>query len=244
MNYRLGKQPPRHDRRTLRLESYLTLPAVPDAVDWSGAVSSWPMYLNDQLGDCTCAAAGHMIQCWTANDEFMFTPADSDILSAYKAVSGYDPATPSTDQGCVELDVLNYWRKTGIAGRTIGAFASLRPQSLAHIRAAIYLFGGLYVGLDLPATAEGQDVWDWLSRGADSAPGSLGGHAVNLVGYDAEGLICITWGQAKRMTWHFWNAYADEAWCLLSPDWLGSDNRAPVGLDIAALQTDLKAVSQ
>jgi hypothetical protein len=50
-------------------ENYLDsaqLPQAPSVVDVASKVSSWPMYYNDQLGDCTCAAAGHVIQALTA----------------------------------------------------------------------------------------------------------------------------------------------------------------------------------
>ena len=85
------------------------------------------MYANDRLGDCTCAAAAHLIQDWTSNNSGEVTLADPDILKAYEAVSGYDPDTHTNDNGAVETDVLNYWRHTGIGGRNIHAYVSLEP---------------------------------------------------------------------------------------------------------------------
>ena len=58
---KLGKGVARHDPRTLLLASYITpaLPAPPATFDLSSKVgSSWGMMDNDQIGDCTCAAAG------------------------------------------------------------------------------------------------------------------------------------------------------------------------------------------
>ena len=71
--YRLGKKPAVFDSRTLRFGAYLTttLPAPPAAVDWGKKVPSWPMYLNDKYGDCTCAAAGHMIARYKPNHRFV-----------------------------------------------------------------------------------------------------------------------------------------------------------------------------
>src|SRR6202451_2240510 len=68
MAYRLGKNRPVIDDRTIRFATYVkpALPSPPEAVSYGAKVTSWPMYLNDQYGDCTCAAAGHMIQNWTA----------------------------------------------------------------------------------------------------------------------------------------------------------------------------------
>ena len=66
---KLGKLPVRTDVRTLRLKRYVDetkLPAPPPALDLTAHVAEWPMYANDRRGDCTTAAAGHMIEAWTA----------------------------------------------------------------------------------------------------------------------------------------------------------------------------------
>ena len=39
------------------------------------------MYYNDQYGDCTCAAAGHMIQNWTASAATEISPPDQSVLT-------------------------------------------------------------------------------------------------------------------------------------------------------------------
>ena len=200
------------------------------------------MFLNDSLGDCTCAAAGHMIEAWETNAGRPFDTIDADILKAYEAVGEYTPGDESTDNGAVELDVLNYWRKVGIGGHVIGAYASVRPSRPDRVRAAVHLFGGLYIGVALPVTAQQQAVWDLAGDGPDAEPGSWGGHAVNVVGYDADGLTVITWGQRKRMTWNFWNEYADEAYALISTDFLRGDGKTPDGFALAQLNADLAAI--
>ena len=43
---------------------------------------------------------------------------------------------PDTDRGAVELDVLRYWRKTGIGGTKIDAFMALEPKNHLHVQAA------------------------------------------------------------------------------------------------------------
>ena len=66
------------------------------------------MMENDQIGDCTCAAAGHLIMEWTANaGKKMVMPTDKQIVAAYSAVTGYNPETGANDNGAVEIDVLN-----------------------------------------------------------------------------------------------------------------------------------------
>ncbi|MFZ0640645.1 MAG: hypothetical protein WAN33_03910 [Candidatus Acidiferrales bacterium] len=250
MPFRLGKLAPRVDSRTLKLQAYLrqrALPSPPSAVDWTAKISSWPMMANDTIGDCTCAAAGHMIECWTANLGDAFTPTNAQIIAAYSATGDYVVGDPTTDNGAVELDVLNYWRQQGIAGHKIDAYASFDSHSQECARQAISLFGGVYIGLSLPLFAQQQDVWDvpslWSRLRGQDAPGSWGGHAVPILAYDADGLTCITWGARKRMTWAFFAQYCDEAYAPLSHDWLNAQGIDPSGVDFAQLQSDLTAVS-
>src|SRR6185437_7055931 len=149
----LGKLAPRYDRRTLRLAHYLTsqLPAPPDKMDWTHGISAWGMMANDSLGDCTCAAACHAMQLLTVNASASeVTPPDSDIVAAYSSITGYTPSDPSTDEGANEIDVLNYWRKSGIAGRKIMAYASVDHSNIETVKQAIVLCGGVYIGVELP----------------------------------------------------------------------------------------------
>jgi hypothetical protein len=249
---KLGRLPPRHDPRTLMLASYVSpeLPPAPASCAWSGKVNGWPMMANDRLGDCAIAAPGHQIEAWTANVGMQFTPSDQEIVAAYSAVSGYDPATGANDAGCVELDVLNYWRTTGIAGHKIGAFVAIEPGNHTQVREAAWLFGGVYVGLSLPLAAQRQQVWSAPFNPLVAQffpayqPGSWGGHAVYIVDYDARGLTCITWGAPKRMTWAFLDTYCEEAWGILSSDWFDTAGKAPNGFDLSALQADLAAVTK
>jgi len=244
---KLGKLPPRHDRRTLHFANYVRdqLPQPPASCAWSGKVASWPMMLNDRLGDCAIAGPGHQIEAWTANAGAEFTPTDDQILAAYSAVSGYDPATGAGDNGCVELDVLNYWRANGIAGHKIGAFVALEPRNHQQVQEGLWLFGGVYIGLSLPLSAQNQQVWSapvapWLAHMLPQyQPGSWGGHAVYVVDYDQRGLTCVTWGALQRMTWSFLDTYCDEAWGIVSQDWIEQSGQAPSGFDLAALTADL-----
>ena len=252
--YRLGKRAPRHDCRTLRLEKYLdlsALPPVPPARAWDKGIANWGQMMNDRLGDCTCAAAGHAVQVWTANVGKELTVPDSAVLAAYEAAGGYVPGHPGTDNGAVMLDVLNLWRKAGIGGHRIDAFADVQPFHQAMVKAAVDLFGGIYVGLNLPASAQDQvgSLW-WTVSGGAAAPGSWGGHCVQIVDYDFtnpqpanQTLTCITWGALQKMTWRFFARYCDEAYVVLSPDWATGTQNAPSGFNLAALEADLRLVT-
>jgi hypothetical protein len=195
------------------------------------------MLANDRLGDCTAAAAGHLIMEWSANASTEIVPSDADIITAYSAVSGYDPATGANDDGAVELDVLNYWRKTGIANRKIWAYAACEPRNHAHVKASVYLFGGCYIGLALPLSARNQRIWS-VTSGPDSRPNSWGGHAVNVVAWDSHYLTVVTWGQLLKMTWGFWDKYCDESYAVLSQDFI-NNGVAPNAIDWTSLEADL-----
>jgi hypothetical protein len=124
LKLKLGKHPPRHDPRTLQFATYATaaLAAPPPSLDLTTKVKvPWGMMDNAQVGDCTCAAAGHLMMEWSANAKSKtFTPSDAQIIAAYSAVTGYNPKTGANDNGAQEIDVLNYWRQTGIAGHNSG----------------------------------------------------------------------------------------------------------------------------
>ncbi len=246
---KLGKKAAVHDPRTLMLANYLdttALPKPPVSHIYAQNIpaAGWGMMGNDKIGDCTCAAAGHLLMEWTDDNGALFTPADAQIIAAYSAITGYNPATGQNDNGAVETDVLNYWRNTGIAGHQILAYAALEPKNLNHIKLSAFLFGGCYIGLSLPLSAQTQTVWSVPPGGATGkgAPGSWGGHAVPVIGYDEHGLTIVTWGATKQMTWTFWEAYCDEAYALISTDFARTSN-APSGFNLAALEADLKAVT-
>lgn len=243
--YRLGKQPPKHDPRTFQLASYVTdvLPPAPTSRLWTEQVQDWGMLGNDRYGDCVFAGALHMVQDWTAYESTEFVPTEQQALQAYAAVTGFDPGDPSTDNGTIMLDALNYWRHTGVGDHPIMAFASCEPGNTEDIRDAINLFQAAFVGIGLPITAQRQRVWSVPPQGpvGDGAKYSWGGHCVPIIGYTRRRLVCVTWGGLKYMTWRFFRTYCDEAYAVLSHDWV-ADGTAPNGFDLAELQKDLAAL--
>jgi len=245
---KLGKSRPKFDSRTLLFGAYVTknLPAPPSSVDYSKAVSSWPMMGNDKYGDCTCAAAGHMIEEWTANTGAEKTLTDATVLSAYRHFAGND-----ADAGASMLDVLKYWRKTGIGGDKILGFTQLQPRSIVQAKDSITLFGNCYIGVSLPdfAVAANTNVittpWVVPPQGpvGDAAPNPENGHCIPAVGYDDRNLYVVTWGTLKMMSWEFYQTYMDEAFAVLSNDWISQRlGTAPNGFNLASLQQDLRTV--
>ena len=242
--FKLGKQPPVVDPRTLKFGDYLTpaLAPPPEAASYYEKVATWPMYYNDQYGDCTCAAAGHLVQNWTATASTEVTPPNPTVLSFYEHFVG---TPPPSDAGCNMLTVLKYWRKTGLDQHRVTAFASLDLKNQSQAQNAIYLFGGLYIGVALPDFAVQGDMltvpWVVPAGGpvGNAAPNPNNGHCIPAVGYDADQLWIVTWGELKSMGWDFYNAYADESFAVLSQDFIGQSGVSTDGFSLSALETDL-----
>jgi hypothetical protein len=175
----------------------------------------------------------------------MFTPTDKQIVDAYSAITGYNPVTGANDNGAQEIDVMNYWRQSGIAGHKIGAYVALEPSNHNHIMDSVYIFEGCYIGVQLPISAQGQvqnhQPWSVPPGGptGDGKPGSCGGHAVPVVAYDVRGVTVVTWGALQVMTWSFWETYCDEAYAIISTDYLTGSKKTAQGFSMQELQTDL-----
>lgn len=238
---KLGRLPPRHDTRTLHLASFLRypLPAYPPLRDWNSKLpSDLGMMQNDRYGDCGFAGQAHAVQTWTSDTGPVVTLPDQAVLDAYAACTGFDPDDPSSDQGVVLLDALKHWRKVGIGGHTISAFVKVDHHNLDHVKAAINLFGGLYMGANLPLAAQKSGLWIGHARGplrGDHAPGSWGGHCMWAPTYDRSSVTFVTWGRRQRADWQWWLDYVDEAYACIAHDWVSDGVRAPNGFDLAGL---------
>lgn len=259
-HYKLGKKAAKHDPRTLRLSAYTTpqLPPPPVKQLWSPVVDHWPMYANDQIGDCAIVTTAHATKCWTANadgPQRAVEPTLDQVVAEYSAVSGFDPRTGANDTGCVVLDVLKRWRNEGLFGRKILAYIAVDLKDPQTIRQAMAMFGGLYGGVQLPLAAQDLpgDFWhaptgplsDLRRRWRRQwAPGSWGGHAIYLADYDESYVMAPTWGKPKWISWNFISKYLDELWAVVSEDWTNDAGRTPHGFDLPKLLADLNKVGQ
>jgi len=248
-NVKFGKLPPKVDPRTLMVEDYFSVPQpvlVPPEVHWAAKVPQWGPMENDEIGDCTLAMVGHAIQCWTSNVAPYNMPPDSEIVKAYSAISGYNPATGANDTGCYLLDVLNYSKKTGVGvnHHKLTAFAGIRHWTPDTIKRVIYLFGAAYIGIACPQSA--LDQFDahqpWTSVTGPTGTTIAGGHAIPLFGYDADWAYFVTWGKPKKLAWSWLSLYMDEGYAPLSADWIASNGTAVNGFNLAQLLKDLKQI--
>jgi hypothetical protein len=248
LRYRLGKLAPKHNSKTLRFSAYLkqpVLPAPPEKSYWEYRIppAKIGMFLNDQIGDCTCAEVAHHIMLMTAHTGTMVVPTDAEVLAMYSAISGYNPATGANDNGCAITDVLNYWQTTGLAGHKIDGWASIDPKNLSQRKLGVWLFGGASVGVQLPASAQNQfsagETWE--PSGDDTIEG---GHCIFQSGFGSEGVNYETWGRGDQKATNEWDAqFVDEAYVVLSKDWINmASDIAPNAMNYAALQADLSAL--
>lgn len=248
---KLGKLAPKFNPKTLKLSKYLAapanvLPAPPPKSYWEYRIpaDAWQMFGNDTIGDCTCACIAHMLMNVTAHTGKIVVPTLQDVISVYSAVSGYDPSTGENDNGAAITDVLAYWQATGISGHRILGWASLDAGNVQHVEQGNYIFGGVDIGFNVPQSAmdqtNAQQSWDVVSPDG----GIIGGHSVPIFGYGSQGATCITWGALQQMGWPFFSKYCDEAYVVVTQDWLNqADGLAPSGFDLTALQADLKAIA-
>lgn len=247
MPYLLGKKPVRKDSRNLMFSKYLTaaLPPIPDEYSWiaKDKISDWGMMKNDVLSDCVEAAWGHLIMSWTADTGKLFIPSDSDIVTLYSGMSGYNPITGANDDGTNELDSLKHMRNTGIDGHIIGAYTSVDTQNIQEVKTSIFLFGGNLLGAELPINIQNQLAWTIPPANTlNATAGSWGGHGICGLAYTKTGIYIITWGSVLFVNWKFFTRYFDECWAIISPDFVNGNIPSPNGFDMPTLISDLTAL--
>lgn len=242
--YRFGKLPPKVDYRTLRFVNYVTqdIPEPNEAVDLLGRVYSnlgdqrtnllFPMYANDEIGDCTVAGAAHGITVYHGMVTQRHVPDLVNVIKTYYHLTG------GGDTGLYMLDVIRYWRTEGIEDSKIFAFTTISHTNHIHVKQAISLFGGLLIGFQCheKVVEEFADRKPWK-------PGKLinAGHAVYVTGYDNDGVDVLTWGSTQRGTWEWWDTSVDEVYALLPPE-SKLEGFTP-GFDFDRLKKDLAEVS-
>lgn len=250
-NVKLGKLPKKVDRRTLQFNKYVERPAPiipPPYIDSTLQIPKWGMMANDVCGDCAIAGAAHAIQLWTRNargEDGMVTLPDAAVVQTYSALSGYNPDDPSTDTGLALLDVLKHWRNVGIAGHKNLAFVEVDPKNSFEMELANYLFGCAYVGYALPLCVRGAEWWNMPAdpNANDARPGSWGGHCVVRARYGPMAAGVITWGEVLPVHPEFERTYCDEAYAVLSPDYL-NDGATLEGFSLQDLLADLRMVEK
>lgn len=204
-------------------------------------MSSIGMMVNDNIGDCVEAAAGHLIQSWTANAVAQIILPDSAIIRWYSQLTGYIPGNESTDNGTDMLTAVKAWKNSGLVGHKLTAFASINPTNITELQYAIYLLGGAYIGVNVPDYAMQSSVWDYMPGESYNI---IGGHCIPLLDFDSQGWFwCVTWGQIIPVSMRFINQFCDEAYGCVSTDFLERTAFTPMGFNIAQMEADAQAIA-
>jgi hypothetical protein len=252
MQYRLGRQPRSRDARVPHMSALTAgrkLLPPPPSIDWTkGMPPDFGMMLNDQLGDCTCAAVYHARQVWTFNATAMEdTEPDAGVLSLYETTCGYVRGNPDTDQGGNEQTVLRYLLNHGMplakgGVDKIAAFVEIDPRNVNDVKRGIANNGLVYIGFQVPAfllAGEPPALWDVDPNGDQEI---IGGHAVILPSYTIGDLGVISWGARYAMTWRFFTEFVDEVYAIADPAWISAKGTTPGGLTLAQLEAQMTAL--
>lgn len=246
MTYKLGRLPVDHDKPKLHLSTLLAAaPPVPTTIDYLTDVDDWPMYGNDTWGDCVEAAMCHATEAFTRYGQGTTTqPAADTGEKLYEAITGFNPNDPNSDQGTNVQDALGYWRKTGVDGDTIVAFAAVDYTKAAEVAAALYYFGHLLIGFNFPAYAMDQfnagEPWH-----VQTANNQIdGGHCVNVGGIVGANYQVVTWAQVQEMDGDFFAKYVEEAWVIVTHDWINAvSGDTPAGMDLAGFGEEFSTLT-
>lgn len=242
--FKLGRTAPPRGLQQLMLSNYLdmnTIPDPPENVDFTGpaGVGLSKIYMNNRLGCCVISGFLHVKGLLTANSDKEILYTDDQVVKDYSAVGGYVPGRPNTDQGCNEIDAINYYMTHGWPdGSKALGYLKVNPKDLKSCRVAAWLFEHLIYGCGLPNT--------WLSPSGNGfvwqagRNNSANGHCFITPGkYDGGGFGISTWGLVGSMTNQAMVTNIAECYVLLDESLVSKINRkAPNGMDWAALIDD------
>lgn len=241
---RFGKLPQKKDYRTFLFQNYLkddiptplpkfeALDRVYKNLNKSDPTYLFPMDDNDQIGDCTVVGMAHGDTVWGG----LVTKESIYPVDLIRRI--YFHLTGGSDTGLNMLDVLEYFRNNFVANEKIYAYVSVNPHNKTHIKQAINLFGGLFVGFQVQ-----EKCLEEFGNRIPWQPGTLinAGHAIFVTGYDQSLVNTLSWGNTQKGTWAWWDECVEEAYAILPPE-ATNPNFAP-GFDFAKLRKDLTHVS-
>lgn len=187
------------------------------------------MYLNNHEGCCTFAGIGNTLR---VNSGGKVQLTDGDIQTGYVDVTrqegaAFNPATGANDNGCAEIDVLDYWARVGVGGNKLLGHAGVNIKDPVAVKVVCWLAGSVYPGWQLSIAQQSQAIWDAAS-GASGQPGSWGGHCAPIFAVTPSGLILGTWAIYKPATFAFASAYGDEGHMLITSAWLEANVGNPL----------------
>ncbi len=196
--------------------------------------TNYPMAMNGTIGDCVVAGHIHLTQAVAQENGGVYTyPGDVATQEEYFKLTG------GADTGLVESTFLQTAKSSPILGSQIDSFGVLNHSNIDEIKSAIYTFGGAFLGVALPQSAQNQFPGTW-----SVVPNSpiVGGHCIVAIGYDVQFVYIVTWGTVIRCTWGWFTTYVDEAYAIIYTEEV-QKNRGPLEqLDITRLRADIASL--
>lgn len=258
---RYGRRDPKR-ARALQLASFLTgvVPAHPAAADYLALLrGGWAMLGNDSAGDCVAVTWANFRRLMTTllGSREVY-PTQEQVWAVYRTQNPhFDPnGTASTngpgsshDQGMDIQTLLEYLVKHGGPdGVKALGFAQVNAHNTEEIKAAIAIFGGIWVGITVQEINQQQFAdgrpWDYSRTSPDE-----GGHSVLTGGYGAGGAgplggdeKFITWAEETSFTDAFWSHDTDEVWVVIWPEHL-KDDAFLAGVDMRAFAAAYTAIT-
>jgi hypothetical protein len=244
-----GRRPNDPARPRIRLARSLTgaVPAYPAAADWLASLHAWQMLGNDQYGDCVAVTWSNLRRLTTATLTSEFYPPLAQVEALYKT---QNPRFPADDNGMDIQTALGYLvSHGGPDGVKALGFAAVDYTSPAEVKAAIAIFGAVWVGFDVTAANEDEfdagQPWDYMSGSPD-----VGGHSVLAGGYGGPlgaGQLggdekFITWAEETSFTDRMWGKQVSECWAVIWPEHLLS-REFLAGVDVAQFAADYTAIT-
>lgn len=215
--------------------------------DWVGK-EPHQMWGNDKISNCCYAALAKIIaqRCALLNRPCLLTT--DHVIAAYSAVTGYDPRDPSSDNGGQMIDAIRYGIEHGIGPYKLTKSARVNTHDRAELRAALWAFGSVYVGADLPLRIEDQDqATHWFIPKTTSERDrqrSLGGHAYPFFGAERGRVKAYPWATGIDEEDTHVEYYSDEGHVIDDPLWAEAVAAGVVanGFDYERLMRDMAAI--
>jgi hypothetical protein len=256
--YKYGRRPAKN-APALKFRSFLTstVPAYPPQEDYLAKLSGWQMLGNDVAGDCNAVTWANMRRLVTATLTTENYPSQDQVWQFYQTQNPkFDPqGTKDTDgpgsqydQGMDVQTGLEYLHSTGGPdGVKAVAFAQVDHTDLGEVKAALAIFGGLWLGIEV--LDANQDEFGKGEAWTDVKGSPIdGGHAILGGGYTTSDIKFITWAKETEFAKSFWNGVVqgsplvEEAWVVIWPEHLGTTGFEQ-GIDQTKLAADYQALT-
>ena len=242
-----GRLPYKRDKNCLKLRTVINKEdqenKIPARYDWGSRIKpnhNWGDYGNLKLSNCTFATAAHAIIIWKSyKSEKVYRPSVKNIIDDYGKLI-LDRRSDATLQSLLNKGgkplearkVLSHWRKKGIDGHKIVAYAKLpfsnKKVQKEEVKRVIYLYGGCFIGINIPRSVEKQwqenKVWKVIKRVQPRDPRKRlwFSHAFLATGYNEKELKVITFGKEETITWEFFAKYVDEAYAIFDEKFISA----------------------